>query len=321
MASLDDNEVKTTLGDDELQAGSLMTHWKHEHHQTMWNDLTDKTISKTQLRLATILCFVMLLFKIGLVLLEAYSPVDVYMMQASWPLAVFMILFIWAAALSQKHPWQNKVAILLIVSSDMWYYFIMRFVNYNKLDSDFMFVLMIFVVPVALYIGLRHIANAVRLGHTRKEIIQISTSLVTKIVGSMPLFFYLILGLISKTFAIQKAEGYICDLLPNAYLEHDVSVPGKINLQSVWRNCSIYDSSSSGYMYNETMDPSSFTVRDVEMKRALIKKTALFAFKLAQMFQAIEVTLFFLTSVILVRVRKKSIKDIFNLKITFSELL
>ena len=184
-----------------------------------------------------------------------------------------------------------------------------------------MVIVVYFVLQTLFYMLFRYIANAVRLGHTHKEMIQISTILVAKIVGSMPLFFYLMLGLISKAFDIPKARGYICDLLPNAYLEHDVSVPGKINLQSVWRNCSIYDSSSSGYMYNETMDPSSFTVRDVEMKRALIKKTALFAFKLAQMFQAIEVTLFFLTSVILVRVRKKSIKDIFNLKITVSELL
>ena len=79
--------------------------------------------------------------------------------------------------------------------------------------------------------------------------------------------------------------------------------------------------SESGYVYNETLDPSSFTLRDDQMKRAMIKWTALQAAEFAQMLQAIEIIVLFLTAVVLIRVRKKSIKDIFNLKITFSELL
>ena len=134
-----------------------------------------------------------------------------------------------------------------------------------------------------------------------KEIIQISTSFVAKIIGLMPLFFYLILGLISKTFSSFRAWGYTCDLLPNAYLEHDVSVPGKINLQSVWRNCSIYDENDiiDASKYNETLDPSSFTLRDDQMKRAMIKETTLIAANFTQSLQAIEITYLFLTSVIL----------------------
>jgi len=183
-----------------------------------------------------------------------------------------------------------------------------------------MMIVVYFVSPILFYMLFRYIANAVRLGNTRKEMIQISTSLVAKIVGSMPLFFYLMLGLISKAFDIPKARGYICDLLPNAYLEHDVSVPGKFNLQSIWRNCSYWDNVTSGYMYDENLDPSSYTLKDEMIDGAIVEETALNAATTSQTFQALEVTLLFLTSIILIRVRKKSIKDIFNLKITISEV-
>ena len=307
MASLDDNEIMAGL--------LLMTHWKHEHQKTMWKDLTDKMIAKTQLRFASITTFILLLFKIGLVVFQAYSPVGVNMFSASSPIACFMVLFIWAASLSEKHPWQNKVACLVLWPSDMWYSEITNIIHHGY-SFHFMDIVGLLVIPGSMYVGFRYTANAVRFGHTRKEMIQISTSLVAKVLGSMPLFFYLILGLISKLFAHSKAHNYVCDLTSNAYLEHDVSIPGKIYLQSVWRNC------SRDYQFlekfNETLDPSSFTLKDDQMKRALIKLTSLEAAQVAQLFQAIEITYLFLTSVILVRVRKKSIKDIFKLKITFS---
>ena len=111
MASLDDNEIMAGL--------MLMTHWKHEHQKTMWKDLTDKMISKTQLRFASITTFILLLLIIGQVVVQAYSPVGVNMISTSSPVSWFMVLFIWAAGLSQKHPWQNKVACLVLSHSDI----------------------------------------------------------------------------------------------------------------------------------------------------------------------------------------------------------
>ena len=79
-----------SINDDEVKAGSmLMTNWKIEHQKTMWNDLTDKTISKTQLRLATIAVFVMVLFLIGIKVAEAYAS------DVSFYIVIMPVFFLW----------------------------------------------------------------------------------------------------------------------------------------------------------------------------------------------------------------------------------
>ena len=129
--------------------------------------------------------------------------------------------------------------------------------------------------------------------------------------------FYLTSNLISKAFAWANALYALCELEPGATLEQDVVIHGRFNPQSVWRNCSVDDWRNS---LNETLKPASMTTAEVQLKLAVTKHSALAAAEVSTLFQSLEVSLVILTSIMLIRVRHKSIKDVFALQITLSEL-
>ena len=82
-----------------------------------------------------------------------------------------------------------------------------------------------------------------------------------------------------------------------------------------WANCTLtYDNDQV------PEDPALFTLRDLQIQIQLVKASTVHAQMFSGGLQAIEVSLLFLISTLLIRVRHKSIKDIFSLRITFSEL-
>ena len=310
-----------SLQDNEQTAGMFFLHnWKKEHMRTVWANMTIENTSKIQLRLATILTFILLLFHIGLALAQASADSKVQFWTVSFSISSYMILLVWAASLSQKHAWQNKAGCFLfffqyIIDSFVW-------VTDPEFEIKIILVIIYFIVtPIlacCLYALFRNMARAVQLGRTKKEMIGISTSLFGKIVASLPLMFYLTSNLISKAFAWANALYALCELEPGATLEQDVVIHGRFNPQSVWRNCTF--KKEFHYPLNETLKPASMTTAEVQLKLAVTKHSALAAAEVSTLFQSLEVSLVILTSIMLIRVRHKSIKDVFALQITLSEL-
>ena len=309
-----------SLQDNEQTAGMFLLHnWKKEHTRTVWANMTIENTSKIQLRLATILTFILLLFHIGLALAQAYADSDVYFGLVAFSISSYMILLVWAASLSKKHAWQNKAGCFLffsqlIIDSFVW-------VTNPEFEFEIGLVIGYFIIIIltcCMYALFRNMARAVRLGRTKKEMIGISTSLFGKIVASLPLMFYLTSNLISKAFAWANALYAVCELVPGATLERDVVIHGRFNPQSVWRNCTF--KKEFHYPLNETLKPASMTTAEVQLKLAVIRHSALAAAEVSTLFQSLEVSLVILTSIMLIRVRHKSIKDVFALQITLSEL-
>jgi len=164
-------------------------------------------------------------------------------------------------------------------------------------------------------------AFAVRHHHTTSEMLNLSKALVGSIIASLPLFVYLMLGLTSYRMTMLNTIGTLCEFDTGAYYQENARVIGKLVRINKWRNCSF-----ASWDYWNTEDaptiphPTLMTLREVLLQKALTKDSTVFAASQSGLFQTIEVSLMFLVSTLLLRVRQKSVKDIFGLQITMSEL-
>ena len=142
--------------------------------------------------------------------------------------------------------------------------------------------------------------------------LNISKALVGRIVASLPLFVYLMLGLASNTMTLKNTWSTLCEFDTGAYYQKNTRVIGKLVPINKWRNCTS--------VYPTFPHPTLMTLREVLLQKAWTKDSTVVAATNSGMFQSVEISLMFLVSTLLLRVRQKSVKDIFGLQITMSEL-
>lgn len=307
-----DPSVDLELGDAAL-AEKFATKWKEHHTRHVWTGMADARKVVLQSRFASAVALVGGSASVLLAVLEATGWSGVYLV--GYGLNGGLLLLVWSATLPQANPWQVKFmcAIMFLgILSD-------QIIIAANTGSPYWFTLGLILLLGPLWASvMKKISTAVRYSRTQEELIHIATTTSAKIFGSLPVFFYLLLGLIQQIVASPRLEKNVCKLLVNttnttsgAWWNPDGKSEWQVVSAGVWENCDIYSMN--------VPDPVR-TVHDSNLKIALLQLSENESIGMYGYLRCAEFPILFLTTIVLNFVRHKTSKDILAMRASGAEL-
>ena len=306
------------LGGDAALSEKFAKKWKEHHTRHVWTGVVTAKKILIQSRFATAVTLVGFFAMILFAVLEAMTPYDgtVFL---NMSLNMYLLLLVWSATLPQANPWQVKIMCVVPFWSGLSDLIIMTAngVHFDSI-SWILWIIVIVCFPLMFYRLMKSMSTAVRNSRSAEELNGIATTTSSKILGSLPILFYMLLGVVQAVAAVPRLDAKICKLFVNstntsagAWLNPDGKPKNKVVPTGVWENCSPDDMN--------VPDPVR-TVHDINLRNAILQRSESFAAFIIKLFQAIEISILFITGAVLTLVRHKTTKDILAMRVSGAEL-
>ena len=304
--------------DSDIELGKKYAHrflhrLKQHHTQNVWVGMVTAKRIALQARFATVVALVGLAIAIVASTAQATSSHSGFM-RPNAVLNFYNLLLIWSATLSQKNPWQLKLGCFLpvcvwctneIVAATNGGY---PNRSIAKWCTQFFIIV---VLPILLYQIFKVVAATVRNHRNVDDLLEITSTMSAKVLHSLPVLFYVLLGLLQSILGRNRGDALICGFFVNATWNPKEQLIWKIVPTGGWENCD---------PANLHVPTYPITVQENALRALLLQKTDNDSFFFTKLLTGYEISLLFFTKFIMTQVRHKTMSDIFAMKVSGLEL-
>ena len=296
--------------------------WKQHHTEHVWIGMVNKRKVQIQSRFATAVTMFAFIVMVLTIILDSVVPLYSGLHHVAAVFNFYLVLLIWSATLPKCNPWQLKPVCLITIIphfTDNLIAITNGGYNYHTPIGWCIAISTVVLPPPLLYLLAKNMSFSLQRTRNLEELIELASKTTSKIIGSAPIVWYIISGMLNCTFANPIHQNNVCELLINttdttagAWWNINGQQTSKLVATGKWENC---------IALNVDTPDQLLTPHDIVLDTAIIRLNKNNLLMYCKHFQGMEVIFLFLTSAVFSLVRHKTTNDILAMRVNIHEAL